>query len=65
MQKITKFNKINSNQRMDGINKFIKKQTKKEKRISNSNNKKNKKLVVYDITNQNLIKLKKNMVKID
>ena len=56
MQKITKFNKINSNQRMNGINKFIKKETKKEKRISNSNNKKNKKLVVYDITNQNLIK---------
>ena len=56
MQKITKFNKINSNQRINGINKFIKKETKKEKRISNSNNKKNKKLVVYDITNQNLIK---------
>ena len=56
MQKITKFNKINSNQRMNGINKFIKKETKKEKRISNSNNKKNKKLVAYDITNQNLIK---------
>ena len=56
MQKITKFNKINSNQRINGINKFIKKETKKEKRISNSNNKKNKKLVAYDITNQNLIK---------
>ena len=60
IQKMTKFNKmnnVNQNQRMTtGINKFIKKETKKEKRISNSNNKKNKKLVVYDVINQNLIK---------
>ena len=52
IQKMTKFNKMN----LYGINKFIKKETKKEKRISNSNNKKNKKLVVYDVINQNLIK---------
>ena len=43
-QKITKFNK-NINPKVNGINKFIKKEIKKEKRISNSNNKKNKKLI--------------------
>ena len=54
IQKITKFNK-NVNQKMNGITKFIKKEIKKEKRISTSNNKKNKKLILYDIANKNII----------
>ena len=59
IQKITKFNK-NINQKVNGINKFIKKEIKKEKRISTSNNKKNKKLILYDISNQNQIKQTKS-----
>ena len=58
-QKITKFNK-NINPKVNGINKFIKKEIKKEKRISNSNNKKNKKLILYDISNQNIVKQTKS-----
>ena len=58
-QKITKFNK-NINPKVNGINKFIKKEIKKEKRISNSNNKKNKKLILYDIYNQNIVKQTKS-----
>jgi len=61
LQKLTKFNKkinnMNSSQKVNGINKFIKKEIKKEKKISTSNNKKNKKLIIYDsINNQNMIK---------
>ena len=58
-QKITKFNK-NINPKVNGINKFIKKEIKKEKRISNSNNKKNQKLILYDISNQNIVKQTKS-----
>ena len=58
-QKITKFNK-NINPKVNGINKFIKKEIKKEKRIRNSNNKKNKKLILYDISNQNIVKQTKS-----
>ena len=58
-QKITKFNK-NINPKVNGINKFIKKEIKKEKRISNSNNKKNKKLILYDISNKNIVKQTKS-----
>ena len=58
-QKITKFSK-NINPKVNGINKFIKKEIKKEKRISNSNNKKNKKLILYDISNQNIVKQTKS-----
>lgn len=58
IQKITKFNQklnnINHNMKhkINCINKFIKKEPKKEKRASISNNKRNKKLI-FDTLNQN------------
>lgn len=59
IQKITKLNQnlnnINHhmNHKINCINKFIKKEPKKEKRTSISNNKKNKK-IIFDTLNQNL-----------
>ena len=60
IQKITKLNKninnINANQKINSINIFIKKGINKEKRLSTSNNKKNRKLNVNDSIKQSIIK---------